>query len=220
VRAVLWSGEPMTPARQTAITAAFPGAGFWGNYGSIETFVIGISRPGCRLGALHLLPDQVIEPDAGGALLTRAGEGWPTPAQRLRLGDRLRPAECPCGDGDTFEVVGRADGNFKLYAAMIETGPVLRNATRIPGVDDAQIVVYRDRDVDSAVVGMRIRYTGANTDVAAVRREIVLSLDDLEVLDRHTPEAVVVEHTDELVRNPSTDKVLPILNKTAAGVRA
>jgi phenylacetate-coenzyme A ligase PaaK-like adenylate-forming protein len=223
VRVALWSGEPMTGARQDAIRAAFPGVGLWGNYGSIETFVIATSGPRCRLGALHLLPDQFLEPDDGGALLTRHGDGWPTAARRFRLGDRLTAADCPCGAPDTFEVLGRADDSFKLGGGMIEAGVVLRNAAAIDGVDDAQLVLYRDPRVPAAVVGMRVHYTGPNHDTARVREQLVLGYEDLEVLDRHTPEALVVQHVPSLVRHPATDKVVPVSWRDAedlAGVPA
>lgn len=211
VRAVLWSGEPMTRSRQDAIRAAFPGAGLWGNYGSIETFVIATSGPGCRLGAVHLLPDQFVEPDDGGALLTRHGDGWPTAARRFRLGDRIAATDCPCGEPDAFELLGRADDSFKLGGGMIEAGVVLRMVAALDGVDDVQLVLYRDPRVPAAVVGMRVRYTGANVNAAGVREQLVRGYEDLAVLDQHTPEAVVVEHVTSLARHPATDKVVPML---------
>jgi phenylacetate-coenzyme A ligase PaaK-like adenylate-forming protein len=220
VRAALWSGEPMTRARRDAIRAAFPEVGLWGNYGSIETFVIATSGPGCRLGAVHLLPDQFIEPDDGGALLTRHGTGWPTAARRFRLGDRIAATDCPCGERDAFEVLGRADDSFKLGGGMVEAGVVLRKAAGIDGVDDVQLVLYRDPRVPAAVVGMRIRYTGPNADAARVREQLVLGYEDLEVLDRHTPEALVVAHVSGLVRHPGTNKVVPVLWESAEDLAA
>jgi len=215
VRAVLWSGEPMTRPRVDAIRSAFPRAGLWGNYGSIETFVIGVSYPECRLGALHLLPDQCLEPDDGGALLTRVGDGWPSPALRFRLGDRIRHIECPCGVGDAFEVLGRADDNVKLYGGMVRVGDVLAHAAAVPGVDEAQVVLYRDPDVPSAIVGMRLCYAGPNPDPDGVRERIVRALEDLDILDRHTPEAFVVSRVTDVERNPKTQKVVPLLWRSA-----
>ena len=189
IRTVIWAGEPMTRSRVAAIRAAFPAAGLWGNYGSIETFVVGVSYPECRLGALHLLPDQFLEPHDDGALLTRVGEGWPVPALRFRLGDRISPGDCPCGAGDAFEVAGRADDNFKLCGGMVRAGDVLANAAQVDGVDDVQLVLYRDPDVPAAVIGIRLRYTGANADAAMVRDHLVHSIEDLEIADGHSPEA-------------------------------
>ncbi|MFG2064596.1 AMP-binding protein [Micromonospora sp. NPDC048871] len=215
VRAALWSGEPMTAARQRAIRAAFPQVGFWGNYGSIETFVIATSGPRCRLGAMHLLPDQVIEPDEGGALLTRHGEGWPTDARRFRLGDRIAATGCPCGEADAIEVLGRADDNFKLGGGMISAGVLLRNAAGLDGVEDVQLVLYRDPRVPAAVVGLRLRYTGPNPDAEGIREQLVQGYEDLEVLNRHSPEAVVVERVSAVTRHPATDKVVPVLWENA-----
>ncbi|WP_213454380.1 phenylacetate--CoA ligase family protein [Rhizomonospora bruguierae] len=215
VRAALWSGEPMTQARQDAIRAAFPDVGLWGNYGSIETFVIATNGPACRLGALHLLPGQSLEPDDDGALLTRYGDGWPTPARRLRLGDRIAATGCPCGEPDTFEVLGRADDCFKLSGGMVRVSIVLGNAASLHGVDDVQLVLYRDPVVPAAVVGLRIHYTGPNADAARVREQIVLGYEDLQVVDRHSPQSIVVEHVTELARHPNTDKVLPVIWESA-----
>ena len=119
VRSVLWSAEPLTAGHAATLAATFPGAGLWGNYGSIETFVIGVSRPGCGPGVQHLLAGQQLELDDAGALLTRAGDGWPVAAWRFRLGDRIASATCPCGDGDPFRVLGRADDAFKLYGGRV-----------------------------------------------------------------------------------------------------
>lgn len=215
IRSVIWSGEPMTRARAEAIRSAFPEAGLWGNYGSIETFVVGVSRPKCRLGALHLLPGQLLEPQEEGALLTRTGDGWPVPAWRFRLGDRIRPAECPCGEGDAFEVTGRADDRFKLYGGMVRIGEVLDCALLVKGVHEAQLILHADPYVPSAVVGMCLRYTGPLHDAAQVREALLRGIEDLEVCDRHTPEAVAVEHVADMERNPRTNKVLPVVRRTA-----
>jgi phenylacetate-CoA ligase len=216
VRAVIWAGEAMTDARVSAIREAFPGAGLWGNYGSIETFVIGVSWPACGLGAIHLLPDQLLEPDDDGALLTRVGEGWPVPALRFRLGDRIGPADCACGAGDAFRVLGRADDNFKIFGGMVRAGEVLENASRIEGVDDVQLVLYHDPEVASAVVGLRLRYTGRNTDTTTVRGRLVHSIEDLEILERHTPEAIAVDHVPDVQRSANTNKVIPVLRQPAS----
>jgi len=209
IRAVIWAGEPMTPGRISSIQSAFPQAGLWGNYAAIENFVMGVSWPECRLGALHLLPEQLLEPDEEGALLTRIGEGWPAPAVRFRLGDQIRAAECPCGNDACFEVVGRADDRFKLHGAIVGIGDLLSRTTQINGVADAQLLVYRDPDTPSAVVSICLRYTGINTDAAAVRANLMRQVEDLDIVNRHTPEAFQVEHVSEVERNPRTNKVIP-----------
>lgn len=215
VRSVIWSGEPMTPAHRTRILAAFPRAGFWGNYGSIETFVIGISRPDCDLSSVHLLPGQLLEIEDDGALLTRVGDGWPTPAVRFRLGDRVRPVHCSCGDGNAFTVVGRADDNVKFFGTMVLLGDVLNHARTVAGVSETQLVVYRDPDVPSAVLSMSLLVTGT-ADPATVRRVVVGAMEDLGIVDAHTPEAFTVAAVADVQRNPRTNKVLPVVWESAA----
>lgn len=220
IRAVVWAGEPMTPSRRAAIAEAFPDAGLWGNYGSIETFVIGVNEPECEPGTLHLLPGQLLELDASGALLTRVGPGWPVPALRFRLGDRLRRAECPCGGPDAFAVEGRVDDSFKLYGSLLRAGDLFEQAALVPGVDEAQLVLRRDPEVPSAVVGMTFRYTGSETDVARVRAAMAARVDGLGVLERHTPEAVDYRHVAAVDRSPRTGKVLPIVWTDAPRARS
>jgi phenylacetate-coenzyme A ligase PaaK-like adenylate-forming protein len=222
IRAVIWSGEPMTRARVEEIRRAFPGAGLWGNYGSIETFVIGVSGPHCSLGALHLLPGQVLEPQEEGALLTRVGDGWPTPAVRFRIGDRVRGLDepCRCGGSDAFTVVGRADDNIKLGGGMVRISDVLHNAGAIEGVSDAQVVLFHDPDVPHSVEALRLRYTGTNADVTFVRRALVRSIEDLEICDSHSPEVISVERVAALERNARTNKVLPLVMRVMDGADA
>ncbi|GAB3227397.1 hypothetical protein GCM10027447_18460 [Glycomyces halotolerans] len=209
VRTVIWSGEPMTPARMAAIRSAFPNAGAWANYGSIETFVIGVNWPACAPDTLHLLADQILELEAEGALLTRAGPGWPVPVIRYRLGDRLREARCACGRADAFNVAGRADDGFKLYGSRFRIGDVLAQAASIPGVEEAQVLLERDPDEPSAVTAMRLRYTGPEADPARVEAALTAAIYGLGFVAGHTPEAVSAERADDLERSPQTNKVLP-----------
>ncbi|WKB35674.1 hypothetical protein QS257_19950 [Terrilactibacillus sp. S3-3] len=93
IKVIIWMGEPWTVYKRELIRQAFPEAELWGNYGSVESWVMGTNGPGCDETVLHLLPDQVIEPDQEGALLTRVGDGWTVPTVRYRLGDLVEPAE-------------------------------------------------------------------------------------------------------------------------------
>lgn len=215
VRSALWSGEPLTAGHAAALAATFPGVGLWGNYGSIETFVIGVSRPDCGLGLQHLLPGQQLELDDSGALLTRVGEGWPIPAWRFRLGDRIGSATCPCGDEDAFQVLGRADDAFKLYGGLVRTSDLLSVTRSVEGIIDAQVILFRDADISAAVKGVLVRCTGTQ-DAAEVRRALLRGLNELEACDRHTPDAVRVEVVTELKQHPLTHKVLPVLWRDAA----
>jgi phenylacetate-coenzyme A ligase PaaK-like adenylate-forming protein len=211
VRTVIWSGEPMTPARLAAIQSAFPKAETWANYGSIETFVIGVNWPVCPADTVHLLPDQLLELDEERALLTRFGEGWPAPAVRYRLGDRLRETRCACGRGDAFNVAGRADDGFKLYGSRFRVGDLLAQAALIAGVEEAQVVLERDPDEPNAVAAMRLRYTGFETDPTLVGATLAERVHGLGFVAGHSPGAVGAEHADDLERSPKTNKVLPVV---------
>ncbi|MDS1271524.1 hypothetical protein RIF23_14590 [Lipingzhangella sp. LS1_29] len=215
VRTIIWAGEPMTPARSTVIHEAFPEAGLWGNYGSIETFVIGVNRPGCRTDVFHLLPDQLLEPEDEGALLSRVGEGWPAPAVRFRLGDRVEPMTCPCADGHAFRVVGRVDDQFKLCGVMLRAGDILERAVTIPGVREAQLLLYCDPADPAAVTSLQLHYTEAEREAHGVRSELVRRTDGLDILDLSVPDTVSVKRVAVLERSPRTDKVLPVLWRDA-----
>jgi phenylacetate-coenzyme A ligase PaaK-like adenylate-forming protein len=209
VRAVVWAGEPLTPARRAAITSAFPAARFWGNYGSIETYVIGTNRPDCDPGVLHLLPDQVLEVSPERALLTRTGDGWPVPAVRYRLGDRVEAADCPCGDGDSFRVLGRADDRVKFFNTMLRLGDVLDVVRGVDGVADAQLALTVDGPERSAVAELEVRYVGAGCEPAVVRAELLRRVYALEPISRQRPGLVRVARVTELDRNERTGKVPP-----------
>ena len=187
----------------------------WGNYGSIETFVIGISRPDCDPGAVHLLPGQLLELDDDGALLTRVGDDWPAPAVRFRLGDRLEPVTCSCGDADAFTVTGRADDNVKFFGTMVRLGQVLQHARSVADVEEAQLEVHRDPDVASAVLSMRLLVTGSAAP-AAVRRAVVAAIEDLQIVDSHSPEAFAVSAVADIERSARTNKVLPVVWRSVA----
>jgi phenylacetate-coenzyme A ligase PaaK-like adenylate-forming protein len=209
VRTVIWAGESLTPARAAAITSAFPQARFWGNYGSIETYVIGTNRPGCDPGVLHLLPDQVLEVDPERALLTRTGSGWPVPTVRYRLGDRIEAAECPCGRADSFRVLGRADDRVKFFNTMLRLGDVLDVVRGIDGVADAQLALTADGPERTAVAELEVRYVGAQRDPAVVRAELLRRVYALEPISGQRPGLVRVARVSELDRNERTGKVPP-----------
>jgi phenylacetate-CoA ligase len=205
VRTVIWAGEPMTPARRDVIAEAFPGCRFWGNYGSIETYVIGVNRPDCDPGTVHLLPDQLLESDADRTLLTRTGDGWPVPVVRYRLGDRVTEADCPCGDADAFRVLGRIDDRVKFFNTMLCLGDVLDIVRGVDGVTDAQLVLTPDGPGASAV---EVRYVGA-AESAAVRAHLLHKVYALTTITANRPESVSATRSSTLDRNDRTGKVTP-----------
>lgn len=216
VRTVVWAGEPMTPARGAAITTAFPDARFWGNYGSIETYVIGVNQPGCDTETLHLLPDQVLEVDDERSLLTRTRGGWPVPLARYRLGDRITGAECRCGEPDAFRVLGRTDDRIKFHNTMLRLGDLLEVARGVPGVDDAQVILTADPTNPTAVTAIEIRFTGAERDPAPVRAALLRRVYALAAITGHVADSVRVRWATELDRNDRTGKVTPHLLRRPA----
>lgn len=210
IRKLIWMAEPWTKAKEETVRAAFPGVEFWGNYGSVENYVIATNTPACDLSTLHLMPDQLLELDDEGALLSRAGDGWTVPVIRYRLGDRIAPAVCRCGREDGLRVVGRADDAVKVYGTLVGVGEVLSVIAAGPGVDEAQLVLTPGRDGDRSVSRMTVQFTGSAT-AAAVRDDLLRKFYDLGVVAHHYPDAIEARAVDQLTRVPRTNKVPPMI---------
>ncbi|MGW5847595.1 AMP-binding protein [Streptomyces sp. NPDC055254] len=209
VRTVVWAGEPLTPPRREAVLRAFPQAGLWGNYGSIETYVIATSGPGCAPGLLHLLPEQLLEYDEERTLLTRVGDGWPTPVVRYRLGDRITPDSCPCGAEDGFRVLGRTDDRLKFHNTIIRLGDLLDVVRAVPGVTDGQLALTADPADPEALRALTVRYTGPERDAQRILSELLRRVYALTAIAAQHPASVRVERVDRLDRNSRTGKVVP-----------
>ncbi|WP_344263815.1 phenylacetate--CoA ligase family protein [Streptomyces sodiiphilus] len=208
VKTVIWMAEPWTDTKRDAVTRAFPQAGFWGNYGSVETYVIAVNDPRCDPAVLHLLPEQVLEPDDGGALLTRVGEGWTVPVVRYRLGDRVAPAECRCGRGDGLRVLGRADDMVKFRGATFGIGEVLDVVRSVPGVTEAQLgLAGADGDRRTAE-RLTVRFLGT-ADAEDVTAELLRAFDRFRQVMSHHPKAVTAVRAERLARIDRTTKVPP-----------
>ncbi|MEV8531504.1 AMP-binding protein [Streptomyces sp. NPDC051211] len=206
VRTVVWMAEPWTEVAEKTVRAAFPEAGFWGNYGAVETYVIATNTPHCDLRVLHLMPDQIIETDDEGALLSRAGSGWTVPVVRYRLGDRLAPAECPCGRPDGLRVVNRADDAFKLQGSLLAAGELLDLATSLPGVWEAQLELAREADHWHGARRMTVHFTGP-AEPEEVRRQLLAGSARLYSIAVHHPEALTTARAGRLARIERTGKV-------------
>ncbi|MFC4628733.1 AMP-binding protein [Promicromonospora alba] len=209
VRTVIWSGEPMTLGRMRRLRQAFPEARFWANYGSIETFVVGVNWPECEVGTLHLLPGQILEPDADGALLTRVDDRWPAPAVRYRTGDLLIGATCVCARPDAFRVGPRTNDTVKLFGTRVSCADIVAQALSTSDVDEAQVVLAGAPGPTVTPDRIRVRYTGS-AEPSAVRSSLLDSHVGLRFVAGHTPEAVVVERSTDLERNSRTHKVLTV----------
>ncbi|MFJ9742386.1 AMP-binding protein [Streptomyces sp. NPDC101166] len=208
IRTVIWMAEPWTDAKHQTVAKAFPDAGYWANYGSVETYIIGTNTPECELQTLHLMPDQMLELEEAGALLTRRGAGWTMPAVRYRLGDRLAAAECRCGRPDALRVLGRADDAVSLRSALFSVGEVLAHARELAGVDEAQLVLTRATDSLKAATALTLEYTG-DADAEAVRAHLTSEFYHLAAVHARFPGAITARRTGRLSRVERTNKVPP-----------
>ncbi|WP_329561077.1 AMP-binding protein [Kitasatospora sp. NBC_01266] len=210
VRTVIWMAEPWTEVAEKTVRAAFPQAEFWGNYGSVETYVVATNTSACDLRVLHLMPDQVLELDDAGALLSRVGEGWTLPAVRYRLGDRLAAAQCRCGRPDGLRVLGRADDAFKLHGSLLSIGELVELATSVPGVSAAQLELLREEESWHGVRRMTVHYTGA-AEPAELRRALLAGSARLFGIELHHPEALEVVRVPKLTMVERTGKIPPMI---------
>jgi phenylacetate-CoA ligase len=216
LRKVIWMAEPWTQEKEGLVRLAFPGTAFWGNYGSVETYVIATNDPGCDTATLHLMPDQVLELDDAGALLTRRGQGWTVPTVRYRLGDRVSPAACRCGRPDGLRVDGRADDAIKLHGALIWMGEVLRVVRGRPGVHEAQLILTRGNGSRHVVRHLGVHFTG-NADPADIRAALLREVYDLGAVAQHHPDAVTTTAVGTLERVRRTNKVPPMVWRDVDG---
>lgn len=208
VRKLIWMAEPWTDEKRATVCAAFPGIEFWGNYGSVETYVMATSDPGCDPEVLHLMEGQILEPDDEGGLLTRAGSGWTVPTVRYRLGDRVGAAPCRCQRPFGLKVIARADDSIKLGGCLISIGDILRGTRQVAGVTEAQLSLDRGDSGKTSVRELAVHFTGA-ADPARVRQHLMEQFYDLAVIHEHYPDAIRVRLVPKLERVARTNKVPP-----------
>jgi len=218
VRTVIWMAEPWTGDKRDVVRRAFPDAGLWGNYGSVETWVIATNRPGCDESVLHLLPGQLLEPDEDGALLSRIGAGWTTPVVRYRLGDRVAPAGCRCGRPDGLTVLSRADDSVTLRSALFKASELIGTALGEPGVTEAQLRLTRDTDSPLAAGALTVDFTGT-ADPDAVHTRLTGEFFHLAAVARQYPGALRVRRVERLARIERTNKVPAMLWQDGEGHR-
>ncbi|MFI7453613.1 AMP-binding protein [Nonomuraea sp. NPDC049714] len=217
IETIIWMAEPWNQSNVDMVREAFPQARFWGNYGSVETYVIATNTPDCDLTTLHLMPDQLIEPDDRGALLTRIGSGWTAPVVRYRLGDRIAAAECRCGRPDGLRVLGRADDAVKFYGATFGIGEVLDVVHQVRGVREAQLELAGLSDARMAVSAVTVKYVGT-ASVTLLRAALMREFTRFRTVLRQHPQAIAIERVSQLHRVDRTNKVPPaVWVKAAAG---
>ncbi|WP_052441270.1 AMP-binding protein [Streptacidiphilus anmyonensis] len=216
IKKIIWMGEAWTESKRELVRQAFPDVRLWGIYGSVETWAMGSNRPECDETTLHLLADEIFELEDAGTLLTRVGEGWTVPVVRYRLGDRVEAAECRCGRGDAFRVLGRADDGFSLLGNYVNTADIVDRARQCPEVVDAQLVLVRDPDTADAARSMTVEYTGAATP-EAVRTWLTGGHVRLGTTGSQHPEAISARRVDRLRRIARTNKTPGAVWQDATG---
>ncbi|GAU67842.1 hypothetical protein SSP35_05_04090 [Streptomyces sp. NBRC 110611] len=206
IRTIIWMAEPWTGNKRDLVREAFPDAGLWGNYGSVETWVMAANQPGCDETTLHLLPGQIMEPDEDGALLSRVGDGWTVPVVRYRLGDRVAPATCRCGRPDALTVLGRADDSLTLRSALFKVSELIDLVRGEPGVVEAQLRLTRSTDSARAASALTLDFTGT-AEPEAVRARLTGEFYHLAAVARQYPDALRARRVSRLARIERTNKV-------------
>jgi phenylacetate-CoA ligase len=217
MRKVIWVGEPVDSECLAELAGQREPAELWGNYGSIETWVIAANTPACPPDVLHLLPGQALELDQPRPLLTRAGHGWATSLMRYPLGDRIEAVTCPCGAPGSLRVLGRADDQMKFCGTLVSLGQVHAVLGELPDVAAAQLhlcCAADDRPL-TAVERMRVlvrlrsgKPVSASTagDAARIRAHLLTRVYDLGFIAGDEPDAVSVSVTDALPVSARTGK--------------
>ncbi|MFA0813975.1 hypothetical protein [Microbulbifer epialgicus] len=211
VDTIIWMGEPWTKAKYKTVCTAFPKAGFWCDYGSVETNSIAVNTPDCDLEKYHLLEGQVIEPCEHGALLTRCGDAWTVPLVRYRLGDLIKETTCRCGRPRALLVEGRADDDVSLCSALLSVGKILDIATREKGVMEAQLVIPKSGETRKSASALTLTFTGS-ADPEIVRNGVLVGIHNLASVVQKYPSAFTVRRVTRLRRIQRTNKVPSIVD--------
>ncbi|WP_444900692.1 AMP-binding protein [Microbulbifer sp. VAAC004] len=210
IKTIIWMAEPWTEKKFNTVRMAFPNAGFWCDYGSVETNSIAVNGPECDRDTYHLLADQLIEPNDHGALLTRIGDGWTVPVIRYRLGDLIRQATCPCGQPNALLIEGRADDDVSLCSAIFSVRNILAIAREEDGVEEAQLILTKSGETRKSASELTLAYTGI-TESDIVRKRILAEIHNLASVVKQYPGAFSTKRVERLMRVKRTNKVPPII---------
>ncbi|UWU75259.1 hypothetical protein N2603_35235 [Bradyrhizobium huanghuaihaiense] len=210
IEKIIWMAEPWVDGKREFVESQFPQAKFWGNYGSVETYVIGTNNPKCDPYTFHLMKDQIIEIDDEGALLSRVGAGWTVPIVRYRIRDELKPVRCRCGRADAFMIVGRSDDSISLRSILFSVNELRNVALGTPGVSEVQLVCSPDADNPKAAASLTISYVGT-ADTHEVMRQVISSFYHMPAIIRSYKNALNVERVNSLLSNPRTQKTVPLV---------
>ncbi|WP_226646786.1 AMP-binding protein [Microbulbifer variabilis] len=212
INTIIWMAEPWTESKFKTVRNAFPKAGFWCDYGSVETNSIAVNGPECDRDTYHLLEDQLIEPDDHGALLTRIGDGWTVPLIRYRLGDKIKESNCRCGRSDALIIEGRADDSVSLLSALVSTSQVIKLAEQVPGVEEVQLLLTRSKKETSikAASVFILTFTGS-AEPEKVRARILEGVHNLASVVHQYPDSFLSRRVQMLRRVKRTNKVPAVI---------
>jgi phenylacetate-CoA ligase len=210
VSKIIWMAEPWVGGKRNFTRRVFPNAKFWGNYGSVETYVVGTNTPECDSDVMHLLEDQLLEIDKDGALITRTGPGWTIPLVRYRLRDEIVLTKCRCGRPHAFRVLGRADDAIILRSTMFSINEMLSKAREQPGVEETQLICDPEEDNPKAASRVVLSFVGT-ADPENVKAALLDFFYDLPTITRPFPDAFKVKSATKLIANNRTNKVPPLI---------
>ncbi|MCO1335646.1 hypothetical protein MO867_15015, partial [Microbulbifer sp. OS29] len=202
---IIWMGETWTKTTLRTVQRAFPSAGFWCDYGSVETHSIAVNCPDCDLNKFHLLTDQLIELDDQGALLTRIGDGWTVPIVRYRLGDLIQQASCPCGRPNALALLGRADDSVSLCSALLSVSRLLQLTYENEGVEEVQILLCRKDSAQKSADSIIVQFTG-RADAEKVRKHLLNGAHNLAAVVKQYPLSFKSQRVKALKRISRTNK--------------
>ncbi|WP_444913892.1 AMP-binding protein [Microbulbifer sp. ANSA003] len=216
IKTIIWMGEPWTKAKLKVIRKAFPDAGLWCDYGSVETNSIAVNSPECDLNIYHLLADQLIETDDQGALLTRVGTGWTVPIVRYRLGDLIQKATCPCGRPNGLSIQGRADDNVGLCSALLDLNKIIELTYECEGVEEVQLLLSGDTQTKKSADSIVVQFTGT-ASANSICEHILNNIHNLASVVRQYPQSFTVQKAERLKRIERTNKVPRVIWRMSDG---
>ncbi|WP_444893955.1 AMP-binding protein [Microbulbifer sp. TRSA001] len=210
IESIIWMGEPWTKTKIETVRKAFPSAGFWCDYGSVETNSIAVNSPGCDLEKYHLLEGQLIETDDQGALLTRIGEGWTVPIIRYRLGDLIKPTTCRCGRPRALLIEGRADDAISLCSALLSTSKITSLAYDCTGVEEVQLLLSCRSPDQKSADRITLQFTG-NADASKVSKYVQENIHNLASVAKQYPQSFNAKKVHQLRRILRTNKTPQVI---------
>jgi phenylacetate-coenzyme A ligase PaaK-like adenylate-forming protein len=204
VKSVIWMSEPLKPHAEGTIRAAFPSAGLWSVYGSIETWVVGYQTPQMARNEYLVLPHQHVEDTGEGLLVTTLHGEVINPILRYALHDRVSAVERDkTGAVRRMNVIGRSDNRVVVDGYNLTPDLIVSAVNKVDGIKDSQLIFTR---TNGSVTNIELRLAKLSRDVVVSRRAILRSLmaadpENVVLVDR-----LVVNESEPLIVNDRTGK--------------